>query len=93
MGRNIKNGCVRIGDTDMYYASFGNGEKKMIVLPGLGDGLAVSGDTITLPGTGVSEEEMGAILHESGAVLLEFTQKRETLESYFISLIGGNSHA
>lgn len=60
---------------------------------GLGDGLAVSGDTITLPGTGVSEEEMGAILHESGAVLLEFTQKRETLESYFISLIGGNSHA
>ena len=42
---------------------------------------------------GFTEEELGAILHESEAVLLEFTQRRETLESYFISLIGGNSHA
>ena len=40
-----------------------------------------------------TEEELGVILHESEAVLLEFTQRRETLESYFISLIGGNSHA
>ena len=35
-----KNGCVTIGDTDMYYASFGTGEKKLVVLPGLSDGLA-----------------------------------------------------
>ena len=34
------NGCVSIGDTDMYYASFGTGKKKMVVLPGLSDGLA-----------------------------------------------------
>lgn len=60
---------------------------------GLGASLSIDGDTITLSGNGVGEEELGAILHESGAVLLEYTQKRETLESYFISLIGGNSHA
>ncbi|MBP5454554.1 MAG: alpha/beta hydrolase [Lachnospiraceae bacterium] len=35
-----KNGCVKIGNTDMYYVSFGEGEKKLIVLPGLSDGLA-----------------------------------------------------
>ena len=40
MEKNVKNGCVQIGDTDMYYASFGKGTKKLIVLPGLGDGLA-----------------------------------------------------
>ena len=60
---------------------------------GMEAGLGVSGDTITLSGNDVGEEELGALLHESGAVLLEFTQKRETLESYFISLIGGNGHA
>ena len=26
-----KNGCVTIGDTDMYCVSFGAGEKKMVV--------------------------------------------------------------
>lgn len=35
-----KNGCVRIGNTDMYYAAFGEGPKKLAVLPGLSDGLA-----------------------------------------------------
>ena len=40
MGNNIKNGIVNLGDTDMYYVSFGKGEKKLIVLPGLSDGLA-----------------------------------------------------
>ncbi len=36
-----KNGCVTIGDSDMYYVSFGTGEKKLVVLPGLSDGLAM----------------------------------------------------
>lgn len=40
MSKNLVNGCVDIGDTDMYYVSFGNGKKKLIVLPGLSDGLA-----------------------------------------------------
>jgi ABC-2 type transport system ATP-binding protein len=60
---------------------------------GLDAELTVNGDTITPSGNGFTEEELGVILHESEAVLLEFTQRRETLESYFISLIGGNSHA
>ena len=40
MGKNIRNGCIEIGDTVMYYAAFGTGSKNMIVLPGLSDGLA-----------------------------------------------------
>ena len=36
---NAKNGCVRIGDTDMYYVSFGKGRDNLIMIPGLGDGL------------------------------------------------------
>ncbi|OLR64003.1 hypothetical protein BHF69_04055 [Anaerostipes sp. 992a] len=36
---NAKNGSVRIGDTDMYYVSFGKGTDNLIMLPGLGDGL------------------------------------------------------
>lgn len=36
---NAKNGCVKIGDTDMNYVSFGHGSKAFIVLPGLSDGL------------------------------------------------------
>ena len=35
-----KNGSVTIGNTDMYYAAFGEGQKKLVVLPGLSDGLA-----------------------------------------------------
>ncbi|MBR4502814.1 MAG: alpha/beta hydrolase [Clostridia bacterium] len=36
----MKNGCVPVGNTDMYYACFGKGERKLVVLPGLSDGLA-----------------------------------------------------
>ena len=36
----MKNGCMPLGNTEMFYASFGNGEKKLAVLPGLSDGLA-----------------------------------------------------
>ena len=44
-----KNGSVTIGDTDMYYVSFGTGEKKLVVLPGLSDGLAtVKGKALIL---------------------------------------------
>lgn len=43
------NGCVDTGDTDMYYVSFGKGEKKLVVLPGLSDGLAtVKGKALLL---------------------------------------------
>ena len=36
----MKNGCAGIRDTEMYYVSFGNGSKNLVVLPGLSDGLA-----------------------------------------------------
>ena len=35
----IKNGMVAIGNSDMDYIRFGRGEKVLILLPGLGDGL------------------------------------------------------
>ena len=35
-----KNGCVASGNTGMYYTAFGEGQKKLAVLPGLPDGLA-----------------------------------------------------
>lgn len=39
MKKNVKNGCVQLGDTDMYYVAFGSGNKNLVVLPGLSDGL------------------------------------------------------
>lgn len=45
-----KNGYVTIDDTDMYYVAFGTGEKKLVVLPGLSDGLAtVKGKAFSPP--------------------------------------------
>lgn len=35
-----KNGSVKIGNTEMYYSSFGSGSKTLVALPGLSDGLA-----------------------------------------------------
>ena len=36
----IINGCVNIGNTEMYYVAFGKGKKNLVTLPGLSDGLA-----------------------------------------------------
>ncbi len=36
---NAKNKSVKIGNASMNYAEFGNGEKNLIMIPGLGDGL------------------------------------------------------
>ena len=45
----IKNGSVAVGDTEMYYAAFGQGKKNLVVLPGLSDGLAtVKGKALVL---------------------------------------------
>lgn len=47
-----QNGCVTVGDTDMYFVSFGEGAKKLVVLPGLSDGLAtVKGKAFLLAGS------------------------------------------
>ena len=45
----MKNGHVAIGSTEMYYVSFGSGKRKLVVLPGLSDGLAtVKGKALVL---------------------------------------------
>jgi len=45
----IKNGTVTVGGTDLYYAAFGDGDKKLAVLPGLSDGLStVKGKALLL---------------------------------------------
>lgn len=36
---NIHNKSIPIDDTEMYYATFGNGPRSLVVLPGLSDGL------------------------------------------------------
>lgn len=36
---NAKNGMLKIGDTTMDYIRFGTGERILVMLPGLGDGL------------------------------------------------------
>jgi pimeloyl-ACP methyl ester carboxylesterase len=44
-----KNGSVPIGNTEMYYAAFGNGQRHLVVLPGLSDGLTtVKGKALLL---------------------------------------------
>jgi len=49
MPYNAVNGSVVIGDTDMDYISFGKGDKHLIMIPGLGDGLrTVKGSAVTL---------------------------------------------
>lgn len=46
---NAVNGCVNVKNSDMYYVSFGSGEKNLILLPGLSDGLAtVKGKALLL---------------------------------------------
>lgn len=46
---NAKNGSVTIGNTDMNYVSFGKGDKNLIVMPGLSDGLVtVKGKALLL---------------------------------------------
>jgi pimeloyl-ACP methyl ester carboxylesterase len=44
-----KGGNVKVGNTDMDYISFGGGEKTLVIIPGLGDGLkTVKGTALVL---------------------------------------------
>ena len=48
---NAKNGRVALQEGTMPYASFGHGERKLVLLPGLSDGLAtVAGKALLLAG-------------------------------------------
>ena len=45
---NARNCNIKIGDTDMDYISFGNGNKSLVIIPGLGDALkTVKGSAVT----------------------------------------------
>ena len=39
MFNNAINGNIKIGNTDMDFVSFGKGNKYLIMIPGIGDGL------------------------------------------------------
>ena len=46
---NAKNNNIKIEQSDMDYISFGKGNKNLIIIPGLGDGLrTVKGMAIPL---------------------------------------------
>ena len=47
MFNSAANGSIKIGSTDMDYISFGKGNKSLIILPGLGDGLKTVKGTAT----------------------------------------------
>lgn len=45
---NAKNGSIKIENTDMDYISFGYGDKPLVMIPGLGDGIrTVKGSAVT----------------------------------------------
>ena len=44
---NAINANIKVGDTDMDYISFGNGQKNLIMIPGLGDALKTVKGTAT----------------------------------------------
>lgn len=74
---NAKNGCVRIGDTDMTYASFGYGSKVFVVLPGLSDGL------LTVKGKALLLAKPFANFFKDYTVYM-FSRKNEMPEGYSI---------
>lgn len=43
---NAKNGTIQFADDTMHYIRFGSGSKKLIMLPGLGDGLTTVKGTV-----------------------------------------------
>ncbi len=46
---HAKDGSVRAGNSEMDYITFGNGNKHLVMLPGLGDGLTtVKGKALIL---------------------------------------------
>ena len=61
----MKNGCVKTGDTDMYFASFGRGSRNLVVLPGLSKiscpTLILAGDDDHMVGNEASHELNAAI--------------------------------
>ncbi len=74
---NAKNGAVAIGDTEMNYVSFGYGEKALVLLPGLSDGLG------TVKGKALLLAKPYELFFEKYTVYI-FSRKNEMLETYSI---------
>lgn len=74
---NAKNGIVPIGNTEMSYASFGSGNKVLILLPGLSDGLA------TVDGKALMLAAPYRLFFKDYTVFM-FSRKNELPDSYSI---------
>ena len=74
---NAENGCVRIGNTTMDYVSFGHGPKNLVLIPGLGDGLA------TVKGKALLLARPYRCFFDSYTVYM-FSRKREMPDGYSI---------
>ena len=66
---NARNGSVFVGNSQMDYISFGKGNKNLIIIPGLGDGLrTVKGMAVSLARISNSElflyEDYGHAVYE-----------------------------
>ena len=75
MLRNVKNGALRIDDTTMDYIRFGTGNRALIMLPGLGDGLT------TVKGTALPMALMYRIFSKDYTVYM-FSRKNMLPQGY-----------
>ncbi len=79
----ILNGCVNIGNTEMYYVAFGKGKKNLVTLPGLSDGLAtVKGKAAVL--------SVPFRKYLSDYTVYMFSRKNEMPEGYSIRDMAGD---
>lgn len=74
---NAKNGRVKIEDTEMSYISFGFGEKALVLLPGLSDGLT------TVRGKALLLAKSYELFFEKYRVYI-FSRKNDLPEGYSI---------
>ena len=72
---NAHNGRLAIGNTDMDYVRFGNGQRKLVMLPGLGDGLT------TVKGTAIPMAWMYRLFAKDFTVYM-FSRKNALPEGY-----------
>jgi pimeloyl-ACP methyl ester carboxylesterase len=70
-----RGGNVKIGNTDMDYISFGRGEKTLVIIPGLGDGLK------TVKGTALVFAMMYKMYAKDYKVFI-FSRKNQMEEGY-----------
>jgi pimeloyl-ACP methyl ester carboxylesterase len=70
-----KNGKVKVGRTNMDYVTFGRGQKTLVILPGLGDGLR------TVKGTKILLARMYKLFAKEYKVYV-FSRKNHIEESY-----------